>query len=297
MRSSEPGVFIRLSLLDLVDGDYPAAMYLSQIIWYHQTSDVHGRPRTEFRRDGHNWLLRADDEWWDECRLSQRTVRRVRKLLVDRGLIEVAKYKRDGAPTSAVRPLHDTISSRLEVTRARQFQGSDASASVPSDASASLPPSTERPSTERETSAATALQPADGQLDLGASARSKPKGRAGKRASNTDPANAAAIKVAQPIWDSKDPRPTSPFVALVQLVRGFLEAGWTDDEVTSAGKAAPVLTRNAMELQLRQARQPAKANGAGSDDAIRKFRNRNNRSKPTPKRGDFIDVKETSNGR
>lgn len=145
--------------------------------------------------------------------------------------------------------------------------------------------------------AATPPAPADGQLDLGSFARSKPKARAGKRAANADPANAAAIKVAQPIWDSKDPRPTSPFVALVQLVRGFLEAGWTDDEVTSAGKAAPVLTRNAMELQLRQARQPAKANGAGSDDAIRKFRNRNNRSKPAPKRGDFIDVKETSNGR
>jgi hypothetical protein len=145
--------------------------------------------------------------------------------------------------------------------------------------------------------AATPSAPADGQLDLGSSARSKPRARAGKRAANADPANAAAIKIAQPIWDSKDPRPTSPFVALVQLVRGFLEAGWTDDEVTSAGKAAPVLTRNAMELQLRQARQPAKANSAGSDDAIRKFRNRNNRPKPTPKRGDFIDVKETSNGR
>jgi hypothetical protein len=136
------GVFIETWVIDLVGGDFPAAMYLSQLLWWHQPAKD-GDPRARFGRAGQRWLLRADDEWWDECRLSERTVRRVRRLLTDRGLIEVRKFRHNGAPTSAARPLYAAIREQ-SATDARSDAsasvGSDASASVGSDASASLPP-------------------------------------------------------------------------------------------------------------------------------------------------------------
>lgn len=137
--------------------------------------------------------------------------------------------------------------------------------------------------------------PDDGGKLPGVDAPSKPGARAGKRASNPE-----ATRVTKAIWDARDPKPTGAFVGVQQIVGQLLEAGWPASEIECVGIAAPVLTRNALELGLNRARQPVKA-AAGAlgkenlDDKITAFRNRKN-PKP-PVRGDFIDVKETRNGR
>lgn len=114
--------------------------------------------------------------------------------------------------------------------------------------------------------------PAGGQLDLGACTPST-KGRAAKRAAG--PADA----VSQTIWEARDPRPTTPYVALRQIVTKLLDAGWTPDEVTAAGKATPALTANAMEFALNQARKPRARPGTRGrqhpDDAAAEFLARN----------------------
>lgn len=102
------GVFVRLWTIDLLDGDFHAALLFNQLLWWHRPN-LDGTPKLRYERDGHVWLLRADDGWQDECRLTTKQVRRVRAVLVTKGLIEHRRFKLNGAPTSAWRPIFDAI--------------------------------------------------------------------------------------------------------------------------------------------------------------------------------------------
>lgn len=128
------GLFVPLWVLDVVDNDYPTAILYAQVLWWHQPGLDGGR-RARYRRDGHVWLLRADDEWNDECRLTIKQVRRSKKVLVDAGLVEVRRYKRSGAPTTAWRPIRP----EPELPSEGQFQGSDPGGVVPTDPGGVVP--------------------------------------------------------------------------------------------------------------------------------------------------------------
>lgn len=139
------GVWLETWVLDIVDQDYPCALVLAQLLWWHQPGKD-GTLRVKYERDGHLWLLRPDEEWWDEVRLTMRQVRRARLGLTKLGFVEVKKFKRGGVPCSALRPLYGAIQKAnnpncgdSEVTSARQSHGGDAQASVPTDAQTSLP--------------------------------------------------------------------------------------------------------------------------------------------------------------
>lgn len=140
------GVWVPLWVVDAVDGDWPVALLYSQLLWWHQPG-LDGTNRARHRRDGEVWLLRADDEWVEECRLTLRQVRRARTILVDLGLVECRRFKREGAPVSAWRPIRP----EGEVTPEGHFHGGDAPASVGSDAGASVPPIPDRSKGELQT--------------------------------------------------------------------------------------------------------------------------------------------------
>ncbi len=93
------GVLIEMWVVDLLDGDLPAVVLFSQLRWWHQP----GKDRLAYERSGQRWLLRADHDWWDECRLTQSQVRRIRRVLLAKGVVEHRRFKLDGAPTSAWR--------------------------------------------------------------------------------------------------------------------------------------------------------------------------------------------------
>lgn len=136
------GVFVELWTIDLLDGDLPAALLLSQLLWWHQPGKD-GRAKVTYERDGHRWLLRADDDWQEDCRMTQKQVRRVRSLLVSKGLVEHRRFKLRGAPTSAWRPVNDAIQEAIrpnpELPSEGQFHGSDLQGAVGSDPSGAVP--------------------------------------------------------------------------------------------------------------------------------------------------------------
>lgn len=149
------GVFIETWTIDLLDGDLAAALLFSQLLWWHQPGKD-GRPKVHYERDGYRWLLRSDEDWQD-CRLTLRQVRRIKAVLVAKGLVEVRRFKLGGAPTSAWRPLFDAVQEAIrpdpELPSEGQFLGSDAKTSVPSDAKTSVPlPSLPITTTKREPS-------------------------------------------------------------------------------------------------------------------------------------------------
>ncbi len=135
------GVFVELWTIDLLDGDHAAALLLSQLLWWHQPGKD-GRPKVSYERNGSTWLLRPDDGWQD-CRLTQKQVRRIRSVLAGKGLIEHKRFKLNGAPTSAWRPLFDAIQEAIrpnpELPLEGQFHGSDPQGAVGSDPQGQVP--------------------------------------------------------------------------------------------------------------------------------------------------------------
>lgn len=132
---------MELWTIDLLDGDHAAALLLSQLLWWHQPGKD-GRPKVTYERNGSTWLLRPDDGWQD-CRLTQKQVRRIRSVLAGKGLIEHKRFKLNGAPTSAWRPLFDAIQEAIrpnpELPLEGQFQGSDPQEAVGSDPQGQVP--------------------------------------------------------------------------------------------------------------------------------------------------------------
>lgn len=138
-------VAIEIWTLDVLEGDLVTALLLSQLLWWHQPS-TDGRQRVQYARDGKVWLVRADDDWWRDCRLRTKQVRRARSVLLDRGLVEHRRFKKDGAPTSAWRPIpeaiqaaRDSICPNPELPFEGQFHGSDPGGAVPTDLPGSVP--------------------------------------------------------------------------------------------------------------------------------------------------------------
>lgn len=165
------GIWLKTWAIDLVDGDHAAALLLTQLLWWHQPSP-YGWVRLRFKRAGQQWLTRADEDWWDECRLTVRQVRRIKAALRKEGLIVHKVFRIDGVTRSAWRPDIAAIQSaliakgilngpefeddpesgpgttrsrnsepNLRVTRSGDSHGSDANALFQKDANASLPSS------------------------------------------------------------------------------------------------------------------------------------------------------------
>jgi len=57
-------------------------------------------------------------------------------------------------------------------------------------------------------------------------------------------------------WDAQDPKPTTKFVALVQVVERLLRVGWTEPELVTAVAQCPTLSAGWLEPKLRALRNP-----------------------------------------
>lgn len=61
-----------------------------------------------------------------------------------------------------------------------------------------------------------------------------------------------AREVVKAFWERSDPKPATPFVALLKNAEKLMEAGWTPEEVAAALPRARAFTMNALEYVLRE---------------------------------------------
>lgn len=254
------GVWVETWVIDLVDGDLSAALLLSQLLWWHQPGKA-GRPKLRFEREGHLWLTRTDDDWWMDCRLTMRQVRRIRAQLESTGLIE-HKVVRVGTTTvSAWRPNIAVIQEAQDrnadvdedgvgVTRWRHSRGrlgltpsgqsgSDAKASVPrSDAKASVP-------SDARASVHSLLDPEVSEEQEPIAASRPPAHR-----------RADAESIVRSWWEESDPTPVNSFVGVVGVIEKFLAAGYPDSSVAKALRQALCPTTNSLLVALNGAKRP-----------------------------------------
>lgn len=92
--------------VDMADGDPIAGIALSQIVFWH-LPNKNGHSKLRVEKDGHFWIAKGRDEWWDECRLTPKRVDRALAILEAEKLIEKKLFKFDGSPTVHVRIRHE----------------------------------------------------------------------------------------------------------------------------------------------------------------------------------------------
>jgi len=83
-------------------GDLAGASFLTQLrYWFSPAtkSDTKGQSRVKIKREGKLWLAKRDDEWWDECYVTPKQVRRIKELLVKLEIVEIKVFKFKGVTT------------------------------------------------------------------------------------------------------------------------------------------------------------------------------------------------------
>lgn len=94
------GVWVPLILLDIA-GDPSTGLLLSQLVYWQQ--------RAQVEREGHLWVAKGNAEWWEECRVPERTAKRCIEKLVEQGLVEKRLWKFAGVPRVHLRLVPESI--------------------------------------------------------------------------------------------------------------------------------------------------------------------------------------------
>lgn len=92
MNISNRDFVVRRDLFDLLEGDWPAASLLSQIVWWF-TPKKEGGSKLRVKRDGLMWIAKTRNEWMVECGLTRNQYDRVISMLKRKKMIEVRVMK------------------------------------------------------------------------------------------------------------------------------------------------------------------------------------------------------------
>ena len=96
-----------------IAGDLIAGTLLSRIMWWFApTSD--GKSKLRVFKDGHWWLVKNREDWWDEIRITPKQYDRAIKVLEEKNLIIKKIYKFNGNPTTHIRLNFEQVEAEIE---------------------------------------------------------------------------------------------------------------------------------------------------------------------------------------
>jgi len=99
--ASRRGVFIPLAHVDLCGSDWPAAVLLSQIVYWFAPSSTKATKAT-IVFDGAVWIAKSHKHFEDEVRLTRSQVTRALGVLKELGLVRTMVRKFAGSPTTHI---------------------------------------------------------------------------------------------------------------------------------------------------------------------------------------------------
>jgi hypothetical protein len=112
-------VAVKRIYVDICDRNLHSGVMLSQIMFWHGKSKETGKPRLQIFREGHYWLAKSYQDWWDECRVNEHTARKCIAHLEKLGLIETRLWKFAGTPTKHIRIVWNALELAI------RYEGSD----------------------------------------------------------------------------------------------------------------------------------------------------------------------------
>lgn len=75
---------------------------LSQIIFWH-LPDKSGKSKLSIEKNGELWLVKKQEDWWDECRITEKEYRLAISHLVDKKIIIKCIFQYNNCPTTHLR--------------------------------------------------------------------------------------------------------------------------------------------------------------------------------------------------
>ena len=94
---------VKRMYIDLAGGSLVDGVMLSQIMYWHSPNPQTGKTRLRVEREGHLWLAKHNHEWWEECRIKERTARDSLGRLEQLGVIHKRLWHFNGKPTPHIR--------------------------------------------------------------------------------------------------------------------------------------------------------------------------------------------------
>jgi len=89
-------ILLRRVYVDIC-GDIPTALILSQILYWY-LPDQEGKIKLRVKKDGEYCLVKKHSDWFNECRVNERTAQRSIKKLSRLGIIRTARRKFNNTP-------------------------------------------------------------------------------------------------------------------------------------------------------------------------------------------------------
>lgn len=88
-----------------IAGDLIAGLLLSQIIYWNLPSKETGKSKLQVKKDGHYWIVKGREDWYNEIRITKRQYDRASKILIEKDLIIPSKtnWKFGGVPKTHLR--------------------------------------------------------------------------------------------------------------------------------------------------------------------------------------------------
>jgi len=92
--------------------DLVAGLLLSQIVFWYLPNKKTGTSKLRVYHEGHYWIAKRREDWWDECRISPKQFDRASAILEELGLIVIDTFKFNGSPTKHIRLEWDNFIAR-----------------------------------------------------------------------------------------------------------------------------------------------------------------------------------------
>ena len=81
-----------------IAGDIVSGVLLSQILFWYLPDTKTGESKLTIEKEGHWWLARKREDWWEECRLSAKQFDRASTILEKRGILVLKNFRFNGSP-------------------------------------------------------------------------------------------------------------------------------------------------------------------------------------------------------
>ena len=101
--ASTDKISVKRIYIDINNGNLHDGLLFSQIMYWHGYNRETGKSRLRVFKDGYYWVAKRYQDWWNECRINERTARSALSRIEKRGLITTKTYKFNSSPTKHIR--------------------------------------------------------------------------------------------------------------------------------------------------------------------------------------------------
>ncbi|PEB19692.1 replication protein [Bacillus toyonensis] len=106
------GYMVRLAYVDITE-DLIAGILLGQIVYWYMPNEQ-GKSKLRVKKNGEFWLAKSREDWRNEIRITPKQYDRAIKILIEKGFVEVQKFKFNGAPTNHIKLNISEVTQRVK---------------------------------------------------------------------------------------------------------------------------------------------------------------------------------------